>query len=125
MIWSSVELHKVEQEIKRSGTSFTIYRNKLNDYHEPIGDEPLKVAVIDGLFHISKSYATESIADGTRTHTRPKPMLMLLYKDSLYIENGDYFLYNNNTYRVVEKNNVGELNIVVDLSLEVVLNGRN
>ena len=52
-------------------------------------------------------------------------MLMVCMEDSEQIENGMFVIINNNRYNIVDKNNIQEYNMVVDLSLELVQDGRN
>lgn len=120
-----MELHKVLREIKIHGTTYTFYRDKVDQYGEPTKEEPEKVIDVDGLFHVSKGYITQNIQDGTKTHTKGQPMIMVVYEDVEEIQNGDFCVINGNTYKVVEKNNIQEYNIVSDVSLEMVINGRN
>ena len=118
-----MELHKVKQEILRHGEQYNFLRNKTNQYGEPTDEEPETVATICGLFHVSKGYATKNVQDGTRTHSKGQPMLLCCYDDVESIQSEDYFVLNGNTYKVVEKNNIQEYNIVANISLEVVING--
>lgn len=120
-----MELHKVAKEISWHGTTYDLFRDKTDKYGEPTKEEPEKVATICGLFHVSKGYITENIQDGTRTHSKGQPMLLVAYEDSENIQNGDFLEINKNKYKVIEKNNIQEYNIVTDISLELVLNGRN
>ena len=52
-------------------------------------------------------------------------MLLAKYNDTLEISQGDYIHINEKKYVVNEINNIMELGIVSDISLEVVLDGRN
>lgn len=120
-----MELHKVLREIQIYGTEYTFFRKKVDKYGEPTKEEPEQVGKVQGLFHVSKGYITQSIQDGTRTHSKGQPMLMVAYENMGEIQIDDFFITNGNKYKVVEKNNVQEYNIVTDISLELVLDGRN
>lgn len=120
-----MELHKVAMEIKIHGTTYNLFRDKLNKYGEPINEEPEKVATICGLFHVSKGYITENIQDGTRTHSKGQPMLLCKHEETKDIQNGDYIRINQNMYKVIDKNNIQEYNIITDISMELMLNGKN
>ena len=52
-------------------------------------------------------------------------MLLLKYEDSEPIQNGHILEIGSNRYKVVEKNNIQLYNIVCDISLELVVNGKN
>ena len=120
----AVELHKVEREIRTHGTSYTFQRDTLDEYKEPTGQVE-EITTVCGLFHITKGYSTRKTSEGTETHSKSQPMLMMKHSDSVSIKNGDFVLINSNKYIVVEKNNIQELNIIVDVSLEIVLDGNN
>ena len=77
------------------------------------------------MFHVSKGYVTQNIQDGTKTHRKGQPMLMVAHENTGEIQTDDFFIINGNRYKVVEKNNIQEYNIVTDISLELVLDGRN
>lgn len=120
-----MELHKVLREIQIHGTEYTFFRKKVDKYGEPTKEEPEQIANVKGLFHVSKGYITQNIQDGTKTHSKGQPMLMVAYENTREIQTDDFLIINENTYKVVEKNNIQEYNIVTDISLELVLDGRN
>lgn len=120
-----MELHKVLREIQIHGTEYIFLRKSVDGYGESMKEEPKQVVKTQGLFHVSKGYITQNIQDGTKTHSKGQPMLMVAYENTGEIQTDDFFVINGNTYKVVEKNNIQEYNIVTDISLELVLNGRN
>ena len=105
-----IELNKVKREIKTHGRSYEVKRTILNNYGEDT-DEQQSI--------------TESVSDGSKTHSKGQPKLMVAYDDSVLIKNGDTIQINENIYKVIEKNNIQEFNIVCDISMELVLNGNN
>lgn len=118
------ELYKVKREIIMHGSSYDVYRVTLDEYREST-DEETKVTTIRGLFHTSKGYISEQVSDGTKTHTKGQPKLLVEFDKAKEIENSDFVLINAKRYRVIEQNNIQEYNIVTDISLELVLNGRD
>lgn len=118
------EMHKVAREIQVHGDSYTLYKNKTDKYGETT-NEVEEILQISGLFHISKGFVTQNTSDGTRTKTKGQPMLFVKYEDAEQIENGMFLIINNNKYKIIDKNNIQEYNLVVDISLELVLDGRN
>ena len=119
-----IELNKVKREIKTHGRSYVVKRTVLNNYGEDT-DKQDEITEIQGLFHTEKGYVTKSISDGSKTHSKGQSKLMVAYDDSVLIKNGDMIQINENTYKVIEKNNIQEFNIVCDISMELVLNGNN
>lgn len=120
-----MELHKVLREIQMHGTEYTFFRKKVDKYGEPTKEESKQVVKVQGLFHVSKGYITQNIQDGTKTHSKGQPMLMVAHENIGEIKTEDFFVINGNKYKVVEKNNIQEYNIVTDISLELVLDGSN
>lgn len=120
-----MELHKVLREIQIHGTEYTFFRKKVDNYGEPTKEEPEQIANVKGLFHVSKGYITQNIQDGTKTHSKGQPMLMVAHENIGEIKTEDFFVINGSKYKVVEKNNIQEYNIVTDISLELVLDGSN
>ena len=120
-----MELHKVLREIQIHGTEYTFFRKKVDKYGEPTKEEPEQTGNVQGLFHVSKGYITQNIQDGTKTHSKGQPMLMVAHENTGEIKTDDFFVINGNRYKVVEKNNIQEYNIVTDISLGLVLDGRN
>lgn len=120
-----MELHKVLREIQIHGTEYTFFRKKVDKYGESTKEEPEQTGNVQGLFHVSKGYITQNIQDGTNTHSKGQPMLMVAYENTGEIKTDDFFVINGNKYKVVEKNNIQEYNIVTDISLGLMLDGRN
>lgn len=123
-MWLLKEQKAVEREITRNGSIYTVNRNKVDKYGEP-AQEVEEITALRGLFHISKGFVTKNTSDGSQTKTKGQPMILALWKECETIQNGDVIVINGNTYKVTDKNNIEEYNIIVDISLEVVLNGRN
>ena len=120
-----MELHKVLREIQIHGTEYTFFRKEVDKYGELTKEEPEQIAKVQGLFHVSKGYITQNIQDGTKTHSKGQPMLMVAHENTREIQTDDFFVINGNRYKVIEKNNIQEYNIITDISLGLVLNGRN
>lgn len=116
----SFELHKVEREIKMHGDTFEIHRDILDDYGEVTGNSE-KVCETRGLFHISKGFVSRSTTDGTTTHAAGSPMLLCTLEETKQIKSGDWFEVNGVRYNITDLTNVGEQNIVVNMSLERML----
>lgn len=123
-MWLLKEKKAVEREITKNGSTYTVKRNKVDKYGEPT-QEVEEVTTLRGLFHISKSFITKNTSDGSQTKTKGQPMILALWEECETIQNGDFVVINGNTYRVTDKNNIEEYNIIADISLEVVLSDRN
>lgn len=118
----SYELHYIQREIKTHGEEYTFYRKRLDQYKQDTG-ETEEVATVRGLYHTEKGYVTETSGDYGKTRTRGNPKLLIMFDQIGDIQKNDIVVVNGNVYNVVDLNNVAELNVVYDLSLEVVLDG--
>lgn len=118
------ELYKVKREIQMHGEEYTVYKQKTDKYGETISDIE-EIQKVSGLFHITKGYTTQTVSDGTKIRAKSQPMLMVCMEGSKQIENGMFVIINDNRYNIIDKNNIQEYNMVVDLSLELVQDGRN
>lgn len=118
------ELYKVKREIQMHGEEYTVYKQKTDKYGEITSDIE-EIQKVSGLFHITKGYTTQTVSDGTKVRAKSQPMLMVCMEGSEQIENGMFVMINDNRYNIIDKNNIQEYNMVVDLSLELVQDGRN
>lgn len=123
-MWLLKEKKAVEREITKNGSTYTVKRNKVDKYGEPT-QEVEEVTTLRGLFHISKGFIIKNTSDGSQTKTKGQPMILALWEECETIQSGDFVVINGNTYKITDKNNIEEYNIIADISLEVVLNDRN
>ena len=118
------ELYKVLREIKIHGDEYLFFRTKQDEFGEDT-KETEYIAMINGLYHISKGYVTKNVSDGTITHTKGEPMLLIPFEQSEKLQNGDFFKWNESKYVITEKYDIQNYGIVCNVSLELVLNGNN
>ena len=123
-MWLLKEKKAVEREITKNGSTYTVKRSKVDKYGEPT-QEVEEVTTLRGLFHISKGFIIKNTSDGSQTKTKGQPMILALWEECETIRNGDFVVINGNTYKITDKNNIEEYNIIADISLEVVLSDRN
>ena len=118
------ELYKILREINVNGDEYIFLRTKKDEYGEDTkGTE--YITMVNGLYHISIGYVTKSVSDGTVTHTKGEPMLLIPFEQSEKLKNGDFFKWNQNKYVITEKNDIQNYGIVCNVSLELVLDGNN
>lgn len=123
-MWLLKEKKAVEREITKNGSTYTVKRNKVDKHGEPT-QEVEEVTTLRGLFHISKGFIIKNTSDGSQTKTKGQPMILALWEECETIQNDDFVVINGNTYKITDKNNIEEYNIIADISLEVVLSDRN
>uniref|UniRef100_A0AAU8AYD5 Uncharacterized protein n=1 Tax=Dulem virus 36 TaxID=3145754 RepID=A0AAU8AYD5_9CAUD len=118
------ELHKIKREIIVHGDVYDFHRIIKDEYGEST-EQAEYVLSTRGLFHTEKGYVSKSVTDGTYTHTKGTPKLLVVYECSEKIENGDIVAIGKNKYIVIEKNNIEMFDIVTDISLELIVDGIN
>lgn len=116
------QIRKVERLISDSGEQFTFYRKKKNKYGEFI-DEDLEVITISGIFHQVNSYVTKGTQSFGSIRSKPQPMVLCKIEEANKIEKEDILEYAGKKYSVVDKTDLLEMNICVDISLEVIQDG--
>ena len=112
----------VKRNILAHGQEFTFHRPELNQYNEPTSNETL--ITLQGLFHQTRGYITRNITDGTISRSQPQPMVLALVNpESQSLRINDYMLYCNNKYLVTGINDINNLGIALEISLELIDNG--
>lgn len=120
------ELHKVKREICLHGKIYEFKRDILDEYKEPTGEK--KVITTCGLFHITKDYVqfiTANSDGSNKVRSKGQPMMLVCYEDAKYLKSEDVVKINCKKYKVNHVNNIQEMNIVADISLELVLDGND
>ena len=118
--------NKITRQIKWNGKSFTFIRYKENDYHEKNYNEVEMEVTLEGVFHEGGGYGgmlnIELYSrDGGRTVTKMKPMILCLKNDdSTILDIDDVVKVGDYIYKVVEKNDIQNLGIAFEISLEIV-----
>lgn len=116
-----VALHRLLQAIAWQGNTYEFFRQNENEYKEK-AETPEKIADIKGLFHNGSSSHTElKISDSGIVWEKNAPYVMMSWEDSkiLYLE--DQVTINESLFKVSGKTNVGEFNIICEVSLEKVI----
>jgi len=114
--------NKLHRHIEWNGQPLIFYRYSKNEYEE-LTNEIEEEFHFKGLFHDGGGYGGMLNfelfeRDGARTITKMKPMILCKYEDGKDIVIDDVVYMAGIKYRMVEKNNVKNLNIAFELSLE-------
>lgn len=118
--------NKITRQIRWNGKSFTFIRYKENDYHEKNYDEVEMEVTLEGVFHEGGGYGgmlnIELYSrDGGRTVTKMKPMILCLKtEESTTLKMDDVVKVGDYIYKVVEKNDIQNLGVAFEISLEIV-----
>lgn len=124
--FSPFTLSKVKRLLETSGQDYEVSRKELNEYKEPLGGESLYL--LRGILHHNVGYISTSSSEGSLTRSKPNNQILTLWDKSLssqYISGKDLqpqdlIKINNQSYRVSGVSNLGEFNLVADVSLEAI-----
>ena len=125
MINTKFEAYKIRREIKKSGKRFNIERKEKNEFGEPTGLIKF-VGSFNGLYHEQNSNISVTTGETTQTRNKKIPSILCLLDDLKYlkVDVGDYIKFNSKTFIITGMVNVQEWNIISDISLEVVDDGK-
>lgn len=115
------DISKIKRAIDTHGQSFTFLHPGANDYGEPTDN--YGSITVKGLFHQTRGYITKNVTDGTISRSKPQPQILTLYDITSTIKLGDKLNFAGHTYNVTGVDNIGNLNIALDISLEMIDNG--
>lgn len=115
--------NKIKRQIDWNGQEFEFLRYKQNEYHE-LTDEVEEQFLFKGIFHEGGGYGGMLNIelyerDGARTVSKMKPMILCLYEDAKDLDMDDTVLIGDCRYLVVEKNDLKNMHIAFEISLEI------
>lgn len=117
--------NKIKRQILWNGQDFVFERYKQDEYHQ-ITDELDQTFELRGVFHEGGGYGgmlNQELyeREGSREVSKMKPMIICLYSDvSKQIQMDDRVQIGDEKYFVVEKNDVKNMNIAYEISLEMI-----
>lgn len=121
MLVTESSLHRVKQTIDWRGMLFSFFRKENNVYGENSG-EPIKIAEIKGFYHNgSSNHIAINTSDAGMVIDKNTPYIMALWEDSKDLKTEDLVEFNGKQYKVSGVNNISELNIIAEISLEKIL----
>lgn len=115
--------NKIKRQIDWNGQEFEFLRYKQNEYHE-LTDEVEEQFLFKGIFHEGGGYGGMLNIelyerDGARTVSKMKPMILCLYEDAKDLDMDDTVFIGDCRYLVVEKNDLKNMHIAFEISLEI------
>lgn len=119
---------KLSRAIWVYGSEFQFMREKLDDFGEPT-DEKVLACTVNGIYHEQTSYISLTAEDRGVVPKKITPYLSILAKDMLddtgkpKVQQGDTVTVNGTEYKVNTVENLSNLNILCQVSLEEVLHG--
>lgn len=116
------QLNKVKRLLKVQGQEFIFDRYKVNDFNEPTDETDSQIKLI-GVYHETVSYQQKTAADGSITQSKASPMILCQWEDAEKLRTTDKLKFNDSTYIIGGIKNIGEANIIADISLEELIHG--
>lgn len=116
------QINKVNRLISTNGEIFNFKRRKRNEFNEFTDEE--QTVQIKGIFHQTNSYVSQTGMEAGLIRSKPQPLVMCLKEEAEKIMKDDILEYKGKQYKVIDKTNLVELDICVDISLDVIQDGR-
>lgn len=116
------QLNKVKRLLKTQGQEFLFDRYKVNDFNEPTDETDSQIKVF-GVYHETVNYQQKAATDGSVIQSKASPMILCKWEDALQLRTTDKLRFNDHTYIIGGIKNIGEANIVADISLEELIHG--
>ena len=91
---------RIQQQIKKMPTSITFYRNKLNDFGEPDGEET--VTNIEALYYTKTSRINLNMNDAGVIETGYVEFLLTIDNNVSLLKSNDFFEYKNTKYKIAK-----------------------
>lgn len=119
--------NKINRHIQWNGQDFTFYRYAKNEYGE-LSTEIEREFNFRGVFHEGGGYGGMLNIelyerDGARTVSKMKPMILCGYDDGKDLKIDDWADIGGVIYRIVGKQDVKNMNIAFEISMEKEDNG--
>ena len=112
------EAFKLKHIIDRNGTEVKVKRLGTNEFGEST-EEYTDVCTFKGLYHEINSYSQQTTEEGAEYNQKKKPMVMGPYFLCSQILIDDVIELSGKMFKVTKINNMGQENIIVDLSLDI------
>jgi hypothetical protein len=126
------QAHKIKHALARYGVEYQFERALKDKYGQPILDEngdpvyyPVEGA-IKGIFHEAGTDFLLNLSDAATTHSKPQPAILAYWEDGQSLRVNDRVFVppgSGRQYKVVAVNDVGNLELCADISLEVFEDG--
>lgn len=114
---------KILRQIKWNGRDMTFIKYERDNYNQ-LTNTIAEEIKFRGVFHEGGGYGGMLNIelyenDGARTVSRMKPMVLCMQEDGEKVDIDDIVRVGNCWYTVVEKNNVSNLGVAFEISLEI------
>lgn len=108
-------IYALKRAIEQYGQNAEIKRDRKNLYGEP-SEIPETICDFRGLFHTTNLFLALSHLEAGQKTSQNQPQFFILYRDD--IKNKDLLYLGEKSYTITGINDLGNLHICIDLSLE-------
>lgn len=110
--------NKIKRQLQLNGIDLAFVHHGLDEYGQ-VSDDATGSVVVRGLFHTTNSFVSGTDSENARLSSKPQPMVLALYDEGKEVQKDDTVQIRENAYKVVKKNDVNNLGIALDISLEL------
>lgn len=110
------QMHLLQQAVRHRGQDFVITRQGENEFHEP--EREKEVLQCPGLFHEANGYLGVSLVDAGKIYTQKEPKILIMYTGGIL--KGDMITDGRRNFKITGIDDLGNLHLCLDLSLEAV-----
>ena len=108
--------YRLKRAMEIQGEECIFSRQSENEFHEMQGEtETIKCR---GLFHEASGYMNVSIAEAGKIYAKREPKLLVIYQENII--KGNLVNIDGSKYQVTGIDDLGNLHLCLDLSLEAV-----
>lgn len=121
MLQKSSDLFKFKRLIIVNGIPLMFKRSALNEFNEPT-NSLTDIKEIRCFYHVQnvRDYVKIEGSEGGRYVTKPTPKLLALFEDVDLLNVDDKVDCNGKSYKITGFENVSEMNVITDISLELI-----
>ena len=113
-------LYQLRQLLRVQGTDYIVLRDEVDSFEEPTV-ESAQVVTLRGLWHTTNEYITTTTDDGSTVRSKENPRILSLWQDAKKVQQKDFVQVNGIRFNVNGVENVGELGVAAEISLEAVV----
>lgn len=110
------QVYAFKRLLETKGIECIFWRTGKNEFGEPDGVQ--EVLRCKGLYHESGGYLNITLTDAGKVSANKQPMALVFFTDA--VKAGDTLSMNNAKYTVTGTDNLGNMNLCLDVSLEVI-----
>ena len=110
------QLYKLKRAMELHGKDCVFGRQGENEFHEPQGE--YGIAKCRGLFHEASGYLGVTIVEAGKTYSGREPKLLIIFREDII--KGDILDIDGIKYQITGIDDLGNLHLCLDLSLEAV-----